>query len=267
MERWRVSDSLSTDPGDVRRVVVRTVAGEVTVTSGPAAHIDVTREAGSDVDVRLVDGILNVTQPDAGTSPIERIIKWLTEARRHRCSVAVTAPEGASVDIVTVSSTVVVSGFRGGTRVKTVSGDITLSSLGERVDVKTVSGDVAAKGIEADVKLKSVSGDMSVVDGACSRVEAVSVSGDVLLDLDLDPQGTYDVSTVSGDVAVRTTSEPSLRLDVKTVAGDFVSDLGFDWGVRTGYRELHEKVGEGGALLCVRTVSGDLRLIRGRAAA
>jgi hypothetical protein len=267
LDTWRVDDELSTELEGVRRVVVRVIAGEVTVTAGPAARIEVRRESGSAVDVRLIDGVLQVMQPDADTAPLERIIKWFTEGRRHRCTVAITAPPEASVDLTTVSAPVVVSGFRGGTRVKTVSGDVTLSALAERVDVKTVSGDVEAKGINAELKLKSVSGDMTVVDGACRWVDAKSVSGEVLLDLDLDPSGTYDVSTVSGDVAMRTIADPNLSVEAKTVSGEVVSDFGLDWESRPGRRELYDTIGQGGARLRVKTVSGDLRVLRGRVAA
>lgn len=269
MERWRVEDELTADLEDVRRIVVRVVAGEVTITAGDATRLEVRREAGSAVDVHENDGILQVSQPDTDMSPLERFLGWFTEGRRHRCTVAITAPPDAVVDVTTVSAAVVVSGIRNGTKVKTVSSDVTLSSLGSHVDVKTVSGDVEAKGITAELKLKSVSGDLSVVDGTCRRVDAKSVSGEVTLDLDLDPDGTYDVSTVSGGVALRTTAEPNLRVHARTVSGAVVSDLGLglDWEARPGRRELTETIGSGGARLSVRTVSGDLRIMRGRVAA
>lgn len=267
MDTWRVDDELEMDLEDVRRVVVRIVAGDVTVTAGSSPRIEVVRESGSPVDVRIRDGVLSVLQPDADTAPLERFIKWFTEGRRHRCTVVITAPPDASIDITTVSAPVIASGFRGGARVKTVSADVTLSGLGSQVDVKTVSGDVEAKGIAAELKLKSVSGDMSVVDGACRWVDAKSVSGDVLLDLDLDPAGTYDVKTVSGGVGLRTTADPNLSVEASTVSGDVVSDFGLDFEHRPGRRHLYDTIGEGGARLRVKTVSGDLRVLRGRIAA
>lgn len=222
MDSWRVEDTLEVDLDRVEHVIVRVVAGEVTVTSGEQARVEVRRESGAEVHVDLRDGVLLVAQPDPDIAPLERIIKMLTEGRRHRCTVAVTAPPSAKVEISTVSAPVVASGFDGGTRIKTVSGDVTLSKLGTEVDVKTVSGDIEAKNITAELKLKSVSGDAAVVDGSCRWVDAKAVSGDVLLDLDLDPSGSYDVQTVSGDVSLRTTSEPNLSIDVKTVSGSFI---------------------------------------------
>ncbi len=266
-ELWKVEDELSIDLSDVDRVVVRVVAGEVTVTAGSVAHIDVRREGGADVTVELSNGTLFVTQPEPDLAPIGRFFKLVTENRRHRCTVAITAPPGAEIELTTVSADVVASGFDGGSKIKTVSGDITLLSLKNEVSVMTVSGDIEAKDIAAGLKLKSVSGDITIVDGACRWVDAKSVSGDVLLDLDLDPTGTYDVSTVSGDVAVRTTTEPNVSVDATSVSGSLVTDFGLHWNAKPGRRNISETIGTGGARLWVKTVSGDLRVLRGRAAA
>ncbi len=267
MERWRVDDDLSTELGDVRRVVVRIVAGEVTITAGESARVEVHRDSGSAVDVHFNDGIIEVRQPDTDASPLERFLSWFAEGRRHRCTVTITAPPDSVIDVTTVSAPVVVSGIKSGAKVKTVSGDVTLRSLGSRVDVKTVSGDVEAKAISAELKLKSVSGDLTVVDGACRRVDAKSISGEVTLDLDLNPDGMYDITTVSGGVSIRTSAEPNLRVDAKSVSGEVLSDFGLDWDVRPGRRELSDTIGTGGARLYVKTVSGDLRVVRGRVAA
>lgn len=230
METWRVSDELSTSlPAELSAVVIRVVAGEVTVTSGPVPSIEVRRDSGADVVVELSDDTIFVSQPDPDLAPIARLVKLLTDGTRHRCRVTITAPPGATVKVNTVSAPVVVSGFEAGTEVKTVSGDVTLSDLRHEVTVNTVSGEVEAKAIAAGLKLKTVSGDMAVVDGACRFVDAKSVSGDLLLDLDLDPSGTYDISTVSGDVSVRTISEPNVRVDATSVSGSLVSDFGIAW--------------------------------------
>ena len=267
MERWVVGDELQTDLADVTSVTVRVVAGDVTVTSGERSRIEIRRLSGSDVFVELRDGSLLVAQPDPDIAPIERFFKMFTESSRHRCSVAITASPSSKIAISTVSAEVVAGGFDGGTHVKTVSGEVTLSRLGKDVDVKTVSGDIAAKDISGGVKLKTVSGDVAIVDGSCRWVDAKAVSGDVLLDLDLDPSGTYDVSTVSGDVAVRTISEPNLSVDAASVSGRLTTDFGVAWHEKPGRKHLSETIGSGGARLWIKTVSGDLRVLRGREAA
>jgi hypothetical protein len=267
MDTWKVSDELSCDLGEVTKVVVKIVAGEVNVTAGPVAHIDVRHESGDEVTVELRNGTLFVAQPDPDSSPLDRFVRMLTSARRHRCTVAITAPPSCNVKVTTVSADVVASGFQGGTNLITVSGDVTLMNLRNQVDVKTVSGDIDAKDIAAALKLKTVSGDVGVVDGACRSVDTKTVSGDVILDLDLDSDGTYDVTTVSGDIAVRTTAEPSFSVEATTVSGRLVSDFGLGWPGQPGRKRISETVGNGGARLWTRTVSGDLRIVRGREAA
>lgn len=264
MNDERVRDSLSIDLESIDRIVVSIVAGEVSVTKGEAAHLDVRRESGDDVHVRHGEGLLHVAQPDPTSSGLDRIFSLFGSGRRQRCTVAITAPPGAKIDITTVSGNIVASGFDGGSKVKTVSGDVTLSELGGTVDVKTVSGDVDAKHVGEELKLKSVSGDLSVVDGSCRRVDAKAVSGDVLLDLDLDPTGSYDVTTVSGAVSLRAKGELNLTVDAKSISGAFMSDFGGEWYREPGRRSLHHTIGTGGARLWVKTVSGDLRLLRGR---
>jgi len=267
MERWVINDEFSTDLDEIQRVVVRVVAGEVTVTTGDTSHIDIRRDSGDEVHVEFQNGTLFVSQPDPDAAPLERFFRMISSGRRHRCTVAIVAPPSARVQVSTVSAPAVISGFEGGTDVNTVSGEITLSRLSGELDVKTVSGDIAAKGIAAGIKLKSVSGDIAVVDGSCRWVDAKAVSGDVLLDLDLDPQGTYDVTTVSGTVSLRTTAEPDLAVDATSVSGHLVSDFGLGWDSRPGRKNVSETIGSGGARLWVKTVSGDLRVLSGRAAA
>lgn len=277
MESWTVEDRLDTDLEGVSKVVVQIVGGDVTVTPGEPqrseaeppnrAHLEVVRESGAEVVVELRDGTLYVSQPDSTLAPIDRFFRYLSEGRRHKATVNITAPRTCEVDVATVSAPIVVSGFDGGTRVKTVSGDATLANLGSDVDVKMVSGDAELKNITGDLKLKAVSGDLTVVDGSCRVVDAKTVSGDILLDLDLDPTGVYDASTVSGDVSLRTTSDPHLSIDVKTVSGAFISDFGGPSETRSGARTVRQTIGDGGARLWVKTVSGNLRILRGRAAA
>jgi hypothetical protein len=267
MERWQVSDELQTELAPVDKINVRIVAGEVTVTTGTSPRIEIRRESGSDVFVELNNGSLFVAQPDPDLIGFERLIKFFTEGRRHRCTVAIVAPPEATVTVSTVSADIVVSGFAAGTTVKTVSGEVTLATLKNDIDIQTVSGDIDAKGIVGGMKLKTVSGAVGVVDGTCRWVDAKTVSGDVLLDLDLDPAGTYDVSTVSGAVSVRTVSEPNLRIDVTTVSGHLTSDFGLRFEAAPGRRRMSETLGDGGARLYVKTVSGDLRVLAGREAA
>lgn len=265
MSRWKVKDHWAVELEDVRQAMLRVVAGEAVVTTAPGPpRLEVTRECGPPVEVSLDDGRLLVEHQRR--DGIAGLLGGM--GSRCRCSVVLSVPPSVRADVAGVSASVVVSGLTGRTRVKTVSGDLTLSRLAEEVDVKTVSGDVQARDLSGDLKVGTVSGDVSVVDGACRWVEASAVSADVLLDLELDPNGVYHVKTVSGDVSVRTQAEPSFLLEARSVSGDILSDLGLAWeDERPGRRRLRERIGAGDARLIVQTVSGDLRLLRQQVAA
>ena len=88
MDVWKVSDELDIDLAEVEKVVVRVVAGDVTVTAGSSPHLHVRRENGADVSVELNHGTLFISQPESEMAPIERLWKYVTEGRRHRCRVA-----------------------------------------------------------------------------------------------------------------------------------------------------------------------------------
>lgn len=267
MTRWSVEDVLAVDLDDVREADLGIVAGDVAITAADEpAHLEVERTSGPPVDVELVDGRLRIHHPKR--EGLLELIDRVAGSGKPEASAVLVVPAETRLHAKTVSAPVLVSGLDARTSVNTVSGGLTLKDLADEVEVKTVSGDVEAKGLRADLKAKTVSGTVALVDGACRWVRVKSVSGDVLLDLDLDPSGVYDLGTVSGDVALRTGADPSVVVEAQSVSGAVVSDFGLDWDeLRPGRRVLRRRVGSGEARLAVKTVSGDLRLVRRREAA
>lgn len=268
MAFWKVDDALEVDLEGVEEARIAIVAGDVAVTAaeGPA-HLEVRRLGGSALEVSDEKGILRVTHRDSSIPILRWIIDGLSSGAKPEASVVLSVPPQATLDVKSVSAPVVVSGLRARTAVKTVSGDVTLDDITREVDVNTVSGDVEARRIAADVRAKTVSGSVSVVDGSLPWLDAKTVSGDVTLDLEFHQGGVYDATTVSGTVSFRTNDDPSLLVDARSVSGRLVSDFGLEWEDAPGRRRLHERLGDGGARLHVKSVSGDLRLLRRREAA
>ena len=264
MEHWKVEDHLDIDLEDVvEDARISIVAGDVAVTAaeGPA-HLEVHRVSGSALDVTLDDGVLRVSHRDPSQSILRWIVDGLSSRNRAEATVVLSLPATAALDIKTVSAPVVTSGMRSRTHLKTVSGDVVLDDIHQEVDVKTVSGDIAARHLHADLRAKTVSGALSVVDGSLPWLDAKAVSGDITLDMQFHAGGVYDATTVSGTVSFRTTDDPSLIVDATSVSGRLVSDFGLSWTSAPGRRKIREQLGDGGARLFVKTVSGDLRLLR-----
>ena len=276
MPVWSVEDHLELELEDVREAIVRIVGGDVSVTAAPGpARLEVRRLGGGPVDVRHELGAMRIVQPEWAWSGWRRLLEGfrlvdvpffaspVTEA-----SIALSVPPETRVDVRAVSASVLVSGLAAPARAITVSGTVTLNQLRDVVDVKTVSGDVAARGLGGDLKAKTLSGDVTVADGSCRWLDAKTVSGKVLLDLDLEPDGVYEIGTVSGDVALRLPPDPSLLVDASSVSGGLESDFDLRWDDhRAGRKRLRGTIGDGRARLFVKTVSGDLRLFRRREAA
>ncbi len=273
MATWQVTDErLAVPLAGLTEGTLRIVAGEVVVAAGEGEPLlEVDRTSGPPVEVSFEDGRLHVRHANPGGQPgvLGLLGRFLGgEEDTVGATVALRCPPSTPLQISTVSAPVVATGLGARTGLKTVSGDVTLKDVAGQVDAKTVSGDLDAIGVAAELRLKTVSGSMSVVDGACRWVEGKSVSGDFVLDLDLDPRGVYSFKTVSGLVALRTGADPSVLVEASSVSGSVVSDFDLDWeDDRPGRRRLHRSIGGGEARLVVKTVSGDLRLLERRVAA
>ena len=257
MTTWTVDEREVLDLDEVREVRIRLIGGDVAVTAGEGpAHLEVERVHGEPVVIRLDDGILRISYDIEW----DRWDRWVPP-RRQEAIVALTVPAHVPVDIALVSASTAVRGIDGPVRAKTVSGDVTLDDLAGDLDVHTVSGDVDGRAVRGRLTANSVSGDLIVADARCPEVRAKAVSGDVTLDLTVDPEGRYDLNTLSGDVALRFDREPDLDVNVATMSGRIDSAFRVDTEGGPVGRRASGRIGAGGAALRVKTLSGRVALI------
>ncbi len=160
----------------------------------------------------------------------------------------------------------------------TVSGHIYSNSLkADNLELSSVSGDLNLKSVNSgDSNLNTTSGkidinnftgiklDSSSVSGSVDfsgqvhEVELRSTSGDLNLNLD-NLKGNIDMSTVSGDVSIRIEKNPNYRLTFKTVSGDFNSngDIKID---KISNKDVSATSGSGSYQIRVSTTSGSLNI-------
>lgn len=188
----------------------------------------------------------------------------------------IVCPPGSELDLSGGSTDVRAEGELGEVSIRTASGDIKLESVIRQLQVKTASGDIEVASVTGQASLVTVSGDV-VLGAADSSVTARSVSGDVTVG---HSSGDIGISTTSGDVDVKAVSGGDVR--VQTVSGDV--RLGITRGTRTWIDatsvsgrleselglEDHEPAPDEGpdpvVPLHVKTVSGDVSVVRGAAA-
>ncbi|MQA04750.1 MAG: DUF4097 family beta strand repeat protein [Streptosporangiales bacterium] len=293
MERWTLGGPDSVTVDQVTELKVKLVAGHVDVmtTDGPP-RIEVHELTGDPVVVTSDDGRLTVGYEDLGgvfdfdgrlaketltglgealrdlfeNGRTSRTEEWVRQfpwsGRKRHAVVSIAVPRQCRVDLNVVSATAVAAGIDGSTTVKSVSGGVTLDGLSGEVDAHTVSGDLEAQLLSGRLSFVTVSGDLTVAEAASDRVEGRTVSGDLLADLDLGPDGRLSFSTVSGDVTARLAADTDARVEVTSTSGDMTS--GFDELQRErkpGKKRIHGTLGGGHGRVEVHTVSGDVHLL------
>ncbi|WP_251076774.1 DUF4097 family beta strand repeat-containing protein [Streptomyces benahoarensis] len=249
---------------------IRVCGGAVNVVGsaeeGPA-RVEIGEVTGEPLTVSLEDGTLSIGYDNPPwKGPWKELFTFLQRKawREHGAVVSVTVPAATRVDVGVVGATAVLTGIAGPTRVRTVSGDSTLVGLTGEVRAETVSGRVEAQGVTGGLRFHSVSGDLTVLDGGAATVQADSVSGDMVLDLDPSDRGAdIQLTSVSGEVAIRLPEPADTRVEAGTTSGT-VSNA-FDTlrvGGRWGAKNISGTLGSGTGRLKATTVSGGLALLR-----
>lgn len=131
-----------------------------------------------------------------------------------------------------------------------------------RVAANSVTGDVRVTGTTGELRAASVSGDVRVERvRATTRLDAVSVSGDVTAQLDQLADGTdLSVTSVSGDITVTMPQDAGVALTMSTLSGALESDFPLNIRGRMSKQKINATIGSGRSDMRVSTVSGDVRL-------
>jgi DUF4097 and DUF4098 domain-containing protein YvlB len=133
--------------------------------------------------------------------------------RNAEVLIAVTCPEGASVETKSGSADVEGHGRFGSVEVETGSGDVEFGEIAGEAHVNAASGDVQLASVGGDARVNTASGDVQIrsIDG---DAKINSASGDVIL---REVRGELSVNSASGDVLVR---EAASSVGVNTASGD-----------------------------------------------
>lgn len=264
MSEWSVAESQKlTFDTPVRDLQVRIVNGTVNVvgTDEGSARLEVTEIEGPPLIVTHHHGTLTVAYEDL---PWKGFLKWLDrKGWRRSAVVSLAVPADTRVEVGVVGAGAVVSGISGPSVIKGVTGDTTLVGLSGPVRADTVSGNLEAQAVTGDLRFNSVSGDLTVVEGSGPSVRADSVSGSMIVDL--DPDGPTDVrlTSVSGEIAIRLPHPADAEVEANTASGT-VSNAFDDLRVhgQWGAHKITGRLGAGTGRLRATTVSGSIALLR-----
>lgn len=147
----------------------------------------------------------------------------------------------------------------------TVSGDVEVSAEVPEVVAKSVSGRVTLATGARRLSASSVSGEVSVRGGEFQYVAIETVSGDVLLEGGAAANAAINVQSHAGSVSLILPANIAASFRVNSFSGDIANDFG-QRAERTSRFAPGESLsftsGAGGAMVTVKTFSGDVRLRR-----
>jgi DUF4097 and DUF4098 domain-containing protein YvlB len=158
----------------------------------------------------------------------------------------------------TGSGHISVEGVKGSVHASTGSGEIHATGVAGGLRASTGSGSVTLRQTApGDVEVSTGSGTVEL-EGVHGAVHANTASGNILVEG--QGQDSWRLSTASGSVTIRLPSEQGFTLHARTVSGSIHTAREMTVQGELGKHELEGKVGGGGFLLDVSTVSGNIRV-------
>jgi hypothetical protein len=170
-------------------------------------------------------------------------------------SIEVDVPRDARLEVSTATGDVSVRDLHGSIRARTVSGDLSLVACRGEIAFNGASGDLH---VDADgavrLRAETINGDVEIGAPRLLATSVRTISGDVRLAAAFDAAGEHGVETTSGDVAIAPAG--GMVLDARSVSGDIHVDRSLR---TTGWDHAGPiVVGDGGARVSVRALSGDI---------
>ena len=165
---------------------------------------------------------------------------------------------GGSVQATTGSGQIVMETVKEGVRASTGSGSIRATGIGGTVRASTGSGSITVEqtGV-ADARVSTGSGNITLKD-VRGLVHASSASGSITAEG--GGQSPWHLKSVSGNVSVRVPQGLGFDLHAHTVSGSISTSRPLTLQGTVNKREITGKAGNGGFLLDVSTVSGNINI-------
>ena len=128
--------------------------------------------------------------------------------------------------------------------------------------IGTINGTLRISGIDAVDDLQTVNGNIEVYESG-GNIHAHTTNGNVRLELaHLGDKNGAAAETTNGSLLVAVPSDTQADLEARCLNGNFYSELPLKIeSTQQRPREIHGKLGSGGAPIHLRTVNGGIRLV------
>jgi DUF4097 and DUF4098 domain-containing protein YvlB len=263
---------------------VTTGSGDIVVSTGGDTSVQVNARVtvndswlGSDNAREKLNRIIK-NPPIAQDGNTIRIGRILDPSLRRNVSISysIVAPAATTLRAQTGSGNQTVEGVKGTVTASTGSGDLRLARITGDVRANTGSGNIVAKAIAGAFSGNTGSGNIEVQQAAPGRVSVQTGSGNAVIENvvgalhaetgsgDITASGrataAWDLRTGSGNVTLDLPQESAFQIEARTSSGDIKVDHPLTMQGSVNRHEVRGTVRGGGALLAVRTGSGDIRV-------
>lgn len=165
---------------------------------------------------------------------------------------------GSSVQATTGSGQIVLENVKEGVRASTGSGDIRATGVGGSVRANTGSGSVTVEQTgTGDARVTTASGDIAL-KSVRGLVHAKTASGSITAEG--GGKSPWYLESVSGNINVRVPPNLGFNLRAHTVSGSISTNRPLTLQGTVSKREITGKAGNGGFLLDLSTVSGNIHI-------
>ncbi|MFN2315870.1 MAG: DUF4097 domain-containing protein [Gemmatimonadales bacterium] len=153
---------------------------------------------------------------------------------------------------------------RGGADVSfnTMNGQIRVDGSRGRVSVSAVSGRIEITGASGDVDAETVSGNVGLYRIESSRVNASSLSGQVIYQGAIRDNGSYTFGSHSGTVTLAIPSNANATVNTSTMSGGMSASFSLPAMDQRSRGRTTVRFGNGSASIEVESFSGNIRLVR-----
>ncbi len=186
---------------------------------------------------------------------------WFGNSQRVKVTSEIFLPENSSLNVDLVDGDVHGSGLKGELNLKTVDGDIRLSQIQGTIQAETTDGDIDFKDIGGRVQADTVDGRIGIA-GDIKELRLKSTDGDIRVDCFSSSvmEKNWEIRTGDGDVELSLPGNFSADLSLQTGDGRIRTEIPVAMTKEISKNRLSGKLNNGGLLLSIKTVDGDIFL-------
>ncbi|MBS3180449.1 MULTISPECIES: hypothetical protein [unclassified Pseudoclavibacter] len=223
IEQWIVDGPRVIDVQTVRSVRARLAGGAISVLAHdePSTRIEVSAITGRDLKIAIDGDQLLIDHPQLSWTDVQTSAKTIWN--QPTVVVSVLVPAGVDVDILGVSSEVLVAGIDGRIDVNTVGGEQFLDATQGELHLNSIGGEISVRGHAGKAVVKTASGDVTAT-GPIVSFDGSTVSGATIVDVTSGSPTLVANRSVSGATTVRLPSGTHPSYQVSTVGSSVQLD-------------------------------------------